>query len=321
MSLLAKAKSLGVKTETTEGTAATLTSTDFIQAFDISGGPEIEQIERAYAANTMDQFPELRGKKWGEVKFKTLLQPGASATSPVAVLDALMQASGLVGAAGSSNYVWSPTSALVTNFDGIGKSATVKLYEGSAASGLLKIISGCRFTPKFTLEVGKPAVIEWDGKGTYAAVTDAAAPTLAPVTTNPLMVTNISFAINFGASISTLVISKLDFDFGNQISERLDANNANNVRGFFITNRKPSGSFDPELTNVATHDFYGIMAAGTTGTITATLSNGTRSFAISFPVAQYGKIAGADRNGIATLTVPFTLARNTGDDWATFTQA
>ncbi len=310
--MLSQVKSIGAKTETTQNTAVSLAATDFIPAYDVDVSPDIELNERNYVSTSLDTFSHIPGKKFQNVKFRTDLKGSGSATVPIPPLSALLQACGLVETI-AANTSYAPTSAPASaNFTGAGKSVTVKSYEGAAANGLLKVLAGCLFNPKFILEVGKPPQVEWNGKGIFAAVTDAATPTLTMNTDDPLVVQSATFSTSTYAAI----ISKLEIDFGNEISPHDSVAAASGISGFQITDRKPSGSCDPEAVLVATHDFYGISAAGTLGSLSIVIGTGTgKVFTITCPKTQYGKIGQADRNKIMTLNVPLLFHRNSGDDW------
>jgi hypothetical protein len=312
--MLSKLKVIGAAIETTQGTAVSLSATDFIEAMDVEVEPESELIEVPRVSSSLDPFAQITGKKNYNVKFKTFLKGSGDADLGIPPLDALLQSCGLTSTASANvSVTYAPTSAAASaNFYGPGKSVTVKSYEGAAASGLLKVVAGAMFNPKFILEAGKPAIIEFSGKGKYTAVADAAFPSNSPVLTDPPIVQSCTFTTQTYAAI----ISKLEIDFGNEISPRDDVHGATGILGYHITGRKPTGSIDPELVLVATHDYYGKVAAGTTGQLQIVLGSGTGLiWTITCPKVQYGNISPGDRGGVHTLSVPLIFSRSSGDDW------
>ena len=308
--MLSKLNIVGIKTETTQGSAVALAATDFFQAYDLDAQVKTELLERNYGSTSLDPFSQVGGKKWQEIKFKADLKTSGAAGTPLAPLSALLQACGLTETAvGGVSVTYAPTSAAASaNFYGPGKSATIKAYE----NGILKVLGGAMLNCKMTLEAGKIPMLDFSGKGTYAAVTDASFPTYTPNTTDPAIVKSATFS-SHGTS---LTISKLEIDLGSEIAERPDVNSANSIVGFQITGRKPSGSMDPEAALVATHDFYGKFAAGTLGQISIVIGSGAGNvITITLPKVQYGEIGKSDRNGIYTFNVPLIISRNSGDDF------
>jgi hypothetical protein len=314
--MLSKLKVIGAKTETTQGTAIGLGVTDFIEAMDVESNPDVELIEVPRVSASIDPFAQITGKKSQDVKFKTFLKGSGVKDTAIPPLDALLQACGLTSTAITSTSVtFAPTSAPASaNYYGPGKSATINLYEGASATGLCKIIAGAMFNPKFTFEAGKPAIIEFSGKGKYTAVTDVAFPSNTPVLTDPPIVQSCTFTTQSYAAI----ISKLEIDLGNEVVSKDDVHGVSGLLGYHITGRKPTGSCDPEAVLVATHNYYGIMAAGTTGQLQIIIGTGSGLvWTITCPKVQYGKIGTADRSGLMTFNVPLIFSRNTGDDWIT----
>lgn len=298
---------IGAKTETTQGTLVSLAETDFIHALDLEIGPDADIMERLYGSSSLDRFAPIVGKKWYEAKFKTpLVMPSAVDAAPN--IGRFLQACGFTETVNpSTNVTYSPSSTPAANFYGPGKSCSIKGYK----DGVLHQLAGCIGTFKLILEAGKMAMFEWDFKGMYQAVTDAAFPTNTPASGDPPVVKSASFLLQTYAAI----INKLEIDPGNVVSEKPDVNSANSILGYQITDRNPVGSADPEGVLVATHDFYGKFMSGAQAQSSIVVSNGTRTLTITLPKTQYGRITTGDRGGILTYEVPLMFNRNTGDDW------
>lgn len=308
MSLLTRKKLIGAKTETTQGTAVALAATDFIHAMDIEMNPEAEILQRPLNSASIDPFASLRGKAFYQPKFKTELKAsGAAGTAPP--IGPLLQALGLTETiVPLTSATYAPSSTPAANFYGPGKSCTIKAYE----DGILHAPAGCIGNLKLTLEPGKVGMCEWDFKGIYAAVTDAAFPANSPNAIDPPVIKSIAATIQG----YTAIVHKIEIDFGNEIAEKDDVNAANGIAGFQITARKPSGSIIVDAVLVASHDFYGKHIAGTIGALSFTIETvAGKIITFSLPKTQYGKVAKTDVNGVMGLTIPLEFSRNSGDDW------
>lgn len=308
--MLTRKKVIGTKIETAQGAVVTLAATDFFNALDVQVDPDTELLERLYNSASIDPFGPVTGKKWYAAKFKTPLILGGAAGTPPQV-GPLLQACGLVETInGTINVTYAPTSSPISaSFYGPGKSCTIKAYE----DGWLHVLAGCIGNLKLILEAGKMAMCEWDFKGIYTAVTDAAIPTNTPTATDPPVVKSAAMQLQGYAGVA---VSKFEIDFGNTIAELPDINAANSILGYQISGRKPVGSADPLAVLVATHDFYGKFMSGAQASSTITVGSGAgNNCTITLPKTQYGKIAKADRSGVLALNVPLVFNRNSGDDW------
>jgi hypothetical protein len=272
--MLANKKVIGMITETTQGTPATLAATSFFRAFDIEGNVKQEMIEQNYQSSSLDPFPQIPGKSWQELKFKRYLQAYGTAGTPNMPLSALLQACGMVETTiEDTSVTYAPSSNPVANFLGAGKSATIKLYEeGSASlSGLIKTIAGAMGNTKLIIDAGKPVIMESDFKGLYTTVADGVVPTNSPISVVPPIVVSATFTTHTYAA----TIQKMEIDLGNEINELPDVNSATGILGFQTTGRKPKGSIDPQAVLVATHDFYGKVKSGDLGIVTIVIGSAT----------------------------------------------
>lgn len=309
MPYLARKAALGIKKESTQGTAVALTATDFALAYDISVDPQVEMNPQNYVSTSLSHFHELPGKKYYELAFTLPLRGSGTAGTELAPLGAALEASGfLVTVNSGTSCVYNRTSATVSNFYGPGKSSTVKFYH----DGILHVAAGCMFDLDFDIEAGKPVGLKFKGRGTYAAVTDAAFPTVTPnVTIDPPVVKSASFAVQSYSAI----ISKMSVSINNNIAMRDDVNSANSILGFVVTDPDIKGSIDPERGLVADHDWWGKMMAATRGAITVAVGATAGNIAtITGPKVQYMGSKAANRNGIATVDVPLKFCRDSGDD-------
>lgn len=309
MPKLSRKAALGIKKETTQGTAETLSATDFTHAYDVKITPNVELTPQNYISTSLSQFAQLPGKKFFEIEFTLPLKGSGTAGTENAPLGAALEASGTLvtvtpGTSCIYNRVSSPASS---SYYGPGKSCTIKFYE----DGILYTAAGCMFDASLDIEAGKPVGVKFKGRGKYSAVTDASFPTVTPLTNDPPVVKTASFAIHSYSA----VIQKLSIEINNGVQMRDDVNSADSLLGFMITDPKITGSIDPERELVATHDWWGRLAAGTLGTMTIQIgSTAGNIITITAPKVQYTGLTPGNRGGIATLEAKLSFARNSGDD-------
>jgi len=310
MSLLRRLEAIGVNTEATQNTAAAPAATDFMLAWDIELKPVGEVLERDYNRKTLDRLKHVMGKLYYEVSFKTELTTGGAAGTANAPLGACFLACGDTETiVGSTSVTYAPTSTLVTNFFGPGKSATIEVYR----DGLKHQIAGCIGNCKMTLEAGKVGVCEFTFMGIYAAPTDAAIPTTTYTAILPKIVSSATMTL---MGVATHVSSTLEIDFGNEVVMRDDVNSASGVGGFIITGRKPSGSVDPEAVLVATDPFWVDFMTGVEASTSIVVGSGVGYITtITMPKTQWSEQGHGDRNGILTSPGNLVFNQSTGDDW------
>jgi len=178
--------------------------------------------------------------------------------------------------------------------------------------GVLHKLGGCRGNVAVSLEVGAPGKLSFTITGHASAVTDASMVTPTYDSTVPVPAIGASFAVGGYAA----VIAALNFDMSNTVATPPDMNASDGFSQVYITARDVNGSFDPEMVLVATNDFLGDLAAGSTmalatGTIGSTAGE---RWAISMPAIYARDIAPGDRDGVRTLAYTFGATESSGDD-------
>jgi hypothetical protein len=183
-----------------------------------------------------------------------------------------------------------------------GPSVTFYFYTGLK----LHKITGAKGTVKGSLQAGNFGMFSFEFQGIYNAVTDASLPG-SPSWLN----TKPPLFVNSGSTVGSFspVFQKLDFDLGNQIQRRDDANAVAGVKGFLITGRDPKCSIDPESVAEATHPIWEDLNSATARTITAALGtqSGNRFQAVFAGVSQ--AVAYGDRNGSRTQQIDYSIER------------
>ncbi len=315
--MLSKKQIIGIKTETTQGTVIPLTATDYFLASNADINPVVELLPRDYAHMTLGQLAAVVGQVYVELKFSMHLKTSGTAGTPFAPLSAVLQAAGMSETiVATTSVTYAPLSNTITNFYTLGKSATVEFYRDANATltGHKWVISGAVVTAlKMSCDkAGHPISLDVTMRGMYSAVTGATGPaTVTYSTTLPPVFQSASLLIDSYAG----VVSKFDIDFGIESTTREDTNSPYGIKGFQVTGRKPKMTIDPEMSLVASYDWFGKFVSGNQGAFTAVLgATAGNKTTITAPKAQYTDVKHGDRGGILTAEVSAQLNENTGDD-------
>lgn len=191
-------------------------------------------------------------------------------------------------------------------------SVTVGLF----MDGLKKTIRGARGTMTIEGTVGEPVMLNFTFSGVYDNVVDAALLTGVDYEDNdPVAFLNVDAIIGDLAAC----FASANIDVANSVVERECANNASGVISYFITERAPTLSLDPEMELVATHDFYGRLLAQTNARFYFELPGSTvgTKVGVAAPRGQYTNVGEGDRNGLAVADLEVALVSasvDTGDD-------
>ena len=306
--MLTKRRVVAAKVESTEGTAETLTTAEGgILAIDPKVDVDIAMHERDNAKASLGKFASLAGSRKASISFKVEVKGAGSAysSSNLPALDVYLMACGgsqtLVVTSGSETVTYAPASTGVS-------SITIGCYE----DGVLKMIKGARGTCRITMKQGEPVMMEFEFFGVHVAPTDVTL--LAPTyeSTIPPIFRSASFTIASYAA----VMSAINIDLGNSFHLRESVNTAEGFLSNVITGRNPVGDMDPEMVLVATHDWYGLWLAGTTGALTIGSIGATQynKFTITAPKLLATKVSDDDAEGQVIAGQTFQLAESSGDD-------
>lgn len=184
-----------------------------------------------------------------------------------------------------------------------GASVTFYFYSG----GKLHKITGCKGTVKGNLTAGQFGTLEFNFTGLYNSVTDVAISGITPTWLDTKPPT-------FTAATSTVdafspVFQKLDFDLGNKVERREDANSTNGVKGFLITDRDGKATIDPESETEATNPVWGDLYNATARTITAVVGTQTGNRIQITLMGVSEAVSYGDRGGIRTSQISYSLER------------
>lgn len=304
--LIRRRRVLAAATESAAGTAETLTGSNAaFNVFDLSIEPDVEMSSRP-AQGSFSQLASIPGRRMCTVKFRLeMCGSGATGGAEPAWASVFLPSCGLVESSGDM-YV---LSSLPPEAAG---SATKTITLAGYYDGQERLAFGCMGNVVFTLEAGKVVSAEFTYKGIYGGVTDVAILTPTYPTVIPPRFSNTS-SLTIGSV--TPRISSLKIDLGNEVTVREDATTVTGLLAAVITNRKVTGSIDPEAALVADYDPFGDWIAGTARALTATVgsvANNTQVY--TMPAVQLIKPTDGERGGLQADTWDFQANRSSADD-------
>lgn len=314
---------IGFKIESTQNTPASLGSSDYFLAWDVSDpSPVVETLPRDQQSMTLDQLISARGEVFVEVGFKTEMIGGGAAGTANGPIGAILQALGSSETVSASTSVtYAPVSIPASsNFFTLGKSGTLEVYKGSTTSqsGLKHQIKGAVTVEcKLKLTAGKLPYWEVKLRGLYVAVSDAVAPSVSYSALIAPKVESINFSLHSYSAIAT----EIEIDFGIDSYNRVDVSSADGMKGIEVVNRKPKASVTVEAVLVATHDYYAKLKSGVAAAMSfAVGATAGNIHTFSFPKTQYNKIAQVNNGGKLMFKVDLQISKNSGDDWYSYIQ-
>ena len=194
-------------------------------------------------------------------------------------------------------------------------SNTVYFYE----DGVLHKAVGCRGKLGINLAVGEIPAIRADMTGLYAAPLDQSMPSPETLDLVPPVCHSLGLTIGGYAAVTTA----LSLDMNTTVTQRKDSNASDGVKELVITNRRPSGSVNPEAPALSEFNPYtawcGLNGAPTPAAIVCMVGNvpGNR-LAMEIPKALYEEVRSAEREGIKAYDLPFVCriddTTGSGDD-------
>lgn len=306
--MLTRRRVLVAKIETTEGTGETLAVADGgILVINPKVAVGIGMSPRELVESGLSPYADLPGAQSGKISFRAELigQGTAYSASNVPVIGKYLRACGFSETVDATVGVEKVTYKPVSSGH---PSLTIGCYE----DGVIKRIIGARGNVKFSGGKGQPVYADFEFSGAYDGVTDGAM--LAPTFEDTLP--PVLLSANFSVGAYAALINGFDIDMGNKLALRPSINTASGHYSAAITGRRPTGKIDPEMTLVATHDWYGRWKAGTLGALTIGDLGSVqyKKVKLTAPKLQYTGVADADRDGIAIADTSFLLSRNLGDD-------
>lgn len=300
--LLARKKLLGATQETTSGTAASVTAAlAGTVVYDAEMVPDDMHSagKRMPHGHYLGTYDAVKGLQTGTLRYKQELrwQDGFAA---------MLTGAGYVLDTG----VYKPTSSFASR-----KTWSLAIWEDGRKKMLIgAVASALRISGK----VGERVFADWEWKGVWQAVTDAAMPALAPINSAPYIARALTLTFG-GAALPAG--SEFEINLGLTAEPREDLTATQGVSHFVITEREPTLTIDPEARLVASHDAFGGLLAGTTGAISLVLTADGETLTIAAPRAQRISVGTSARGLKATDPITLALHASSGDDELTFTES
>lgn len=304
--MITRRKVISIKEETTDGTDATPANTNAnMVVFDQKFNPDIKMYERPQMSSTLSSMSPTFGARSAQISFRAELK--GSLVTYVTTLPAIVTALkacgfGVSGTVAAASARYKPASTGL-------KAVTIWFYE----DGIVHKIVGAMGNVKFSGKIGEPIICDFTFTGVYTGTTDTAiiSPSALEASVPP-----VSLGVLCTIGAYSPIISSFEFDMGNTVALRESMGATNGYVSAQITSRKVVGKIDPELTTVAAYDWYnkwktGVSAAIGIGPLGTTTNN---RITLAAPAVIATGISSSDRNGMATLDVPFMCAMVTGDD-------
>lgn len=303
MALLVKRAVVLAKIESTYNTDSSPTpAADAVLVENLQYAPaEARLYQQPTVGATLATLRQIYGGSLLQVTFDVIFKgSGAAGTAPD--VGQLLRACALGETiVASTSVTYQPVS---TGFE----SVTMYLYE----DGKRYVLTGVRGNMSFSGTVGEPGKMSFTMTGHWSEPTDVTLPTPTLDATLAPVLLSAGFSINSYSA----VISTLSFDLGNQVEFPPDINAADGFSEVVITGRDVNGSFDPEETLVATHNFVNLWQQGTemaltTGVIGSTAGN---RWQLSEPAVSYREWSPDSRNNIRTAAMAYGAGESSGDD-------
>jgi hypothetical protein len=295
--LLTKLSVLAAKTETTTGTAESLTSAE--GAFNVMDALFVPDIPptRRQGQGSLTELPPVPGARSGKLTFKHEVF-GKGASGDPGWLTTFIGNCGFAVAAGT----WKPISA---------SSSTATF--GGYVDGLKFLMSGCAGKVTFDFEAGKPVVGSYEYNGLWLPPTDVAL--LAPTYPTVIPPRFANSTLTWGGS--ALRIGKMQIIIENTLAMRESGEDSSNT-GYHacqITNRQITIKVSPEASLIATRDFYTAHTAGTTYALNCVIGSAANN-TITFTAPRLALLnppQQEDDNGIFRHGLEFLCTSATAD--------
>ena len=301
---------VAVKVESSEGTDAVPADADVVYpAFDIGWTPTTEMNDRATMGDSFSSIKSIAGEQSAEITFQAEIK-GSGSVGTAPNIGVALRACGFAETIATGvSVTYDPASESIP-------SVTVEIREGSTDDTIhIKKILGARGTVTFDAEKGGMFLATFTFTGVYVKPTEDTAQFVTPdegPDPEPFLSAQFSYL-----GITSLKIQSFSADMGNTVSLRNDVSAATGNTSALIVGRAVTGSINPELTDIATEDFFAEWAANTVGILTFQLGASAGNITVfSAPKVQISNISEGDRDEIRTeeLDLKFSRDADIGDD-------
>lgn len=181
-------------------------------------------------------------------------------------------------------------------------------------SSILHIVNGCRGTAVLDCPVGKIPIWKFTLTGLWADPSAEQIP-------NPVLSSLVGpVFVNARAAIGDYspVMSSFSLDLGATVTERQNINAAEGLMGQVITGRRPTGSLDPEVDDLAVYNPWTAWKNATPARLVATIGDtpGNRVH-VEVPKAAYEDVKYGERSSLSVYQQTYlaSVDRDGDDEW------
>jgi hypothetical protein len=300
MTLLRRRSVFAAKTETTIGTAESLTAAEAVyNVMGLTIQPNITMEERE-GQGGFNYNPSIAGQRSGTATFSTeAYYDGSTIPNWASVL---LPACGFIDTAG----VFSPVSR-GPGGSGLPKTLTI----GGFVDGMYRVLSGCMGTFTIDLPTGRMVKFNWTFQGKWTNPTDVAI-------IDPTFPTTIPMRMAAGSvswASTNICTENVTVDAGNEVILRECAGEASGIKSALVVNRKPMITANPEMVLVATQNRHSQWLTPTPGALVITTGSSSENrLVITAPKAQLQNIQQGERSGLLTDELTWMATANDDPD-------
>lgn len=301
---ISKRRHIGLKVESAKGTYLAPASADYaLLAYDIQATTQFGRFDRDTQKAYLTKLPGLVGTTACQISFSVEVRHTANTTT-ADVWETALLGCGFTFA--SSTYKPSSNAA---DHKTLSIAVALGSFGTSASECVIFKAKGCAGTVTFEGKVGQPLIARFTFTGVFEGVADGT----LEVPTQEVGIPSIFQGVSatWGGS-SSRVISTINVDLGNSIVLRESVNSTSGLLHAVITDRRPTGSIDPDLELVATEDFYGSLRNNdpksltfAVTTVVPSSSNRTQTFTLAN--VRVTNVNDANRNGIQVAGIDFEI--------------
>lgn len=324
--LLSRCRQLAFKLESVRGTYNDPAfSTESLMAYDVTLTTQFGRFTRDVQRGTLTKLAGIVGQRTVQLTFTLEAKHEAAVNTPDGWMSLLaacgMKATAASGSVGGSTYKFEDAvsdTAPLSNQTFSFKLAMAS-RGGAAGSAFGVKIKGCSGTFTIEARVGAPILFKFTFSGVYHAFEDMTLAAGPAETVVPAVYQGVGFGFaRVGETINTdLCLSQFTFDAGVSVVPRECVNNTEGVDYFTVVDRRPTGSFDPDLQLLADsteHDYHLFMANNTDCKLEWSLAD---VMSLTIPGLRITSIADGNRNGIQTASLDFEVVNTTAEADAT----
>jgi len=302
-----------MKPEGTYGTdvfAGTYAAGDVLSAYNITPTLALEEIENLATSGQLGRLTAIIGREQGGVQFSLRLRGRgvayASGTRPEA--DLPLRGSGhsstVDATVGAEKVTYVPSSTH--------ESMTIYIHQKNGPS--IQLV-GCFGTVEFPpTPAGAPMEARFSFQGLIDAVADITH-TPGTLATTPQYPTLKAAAFQIDSANYAPRIASVGFNVGNVLQPLPAINSAGGLAGFFIADRNPRLTIDPEADLVANYAWFSKWLSQNLADVTYQLGSAQYNRAkFSFSKAQIANQAWAGRDGLTAFNTQLLAVLTAGND-------